>query len=204
MKISVDIPDSKIGAWKISTFVITKEDAEFHNIRSMFSSGPTTNYEPGTYKRLTRNGQTIMSNTPDEIGDHISFIHAAKGSVLINGLGLGVCLSAILKKTEVNSVVVVEKEADVINLVGSHFTHPMLTIIHANALEYKPPKNTRYDVVWHDIWDNICTDNLETMATLHRKYGRRCGWQSSWKRDYLKFRKRIEEREDRKWGHGYR
>ena len=50
----------------------------------------------------------------------------------------------------------------------------------ADALEYKPPRGEQYDVVWHDIWPNICTDNLPEMHKLHRKYGRRCNWQGSW------------------------
>ena len=51
----------------------------------------------------------------------------------------------------------------------------------------------------HDIWDDICLDNLETMATLHRKYGRRCDWQGSWKRDWLKYQQRREREQDRMW-----
>ena len=203
MEIKVDIPDSEKGDWKISTFEIKEKDAEFQNVRSMFSSGPRTNYKPGIYKRLSRNGYVIMSNTPDEISDHMYFIREAKGKILINGLGLGVCLKAILKKPEVTSVTVIEKEQDVIDLVGKHFTDPRLTIICADALTYKPPKNERYDFVWHDIWDDICTDNLKTMATLHRKYGKKCDQQDSWKRDYLKYRRDIERREEKRWGQGW-
>ena len=58
-----------------------------------------------------------------------------------------------------------------------------LNIICADALEWKPPKGTRYNAVWHDIWDNICGDNLDDMKKLHRKYGRRTNWQGSWCRD---------------------
>jgi hypothetical protein len=48
------------------------------------------------------------------------------------------------------------------------------------AFEWKPPKGVRYDAAWHDVWDDICTDNLVGMRKLHRKYGKRCGWQGSW------------------------
>ena len=194
MKIDVTIPDKKIGDWSVSTFEITEKDASFQNMRSLYSSGPTTNYKPGIYKRLCRNGKTIMSNTPDEIRDHIRFISLARGNVLINGLGLGVCLKAILEKDEVESVTVIEKQQDVIDLISPYFDDERLTIIHADSLEWKPPKGAYYDFVWHDIWDDICTDNLETMATLHRKYGRYCNWQHSWRRDYLKYIKRREKR----------
>ena len=192
MKVDVTIPDGEINNWSVETFIISKKDAEFENMRSVFSSGPTAHYVPGTYKRLRRNGKTIMSNTTDEVNDHAHFIRMAEGNVLINGLGLGVCLKAILKKPEVKSVTVIEREKDVIDLISPHFDDPRLTIIHADALEYKPPKNVKYDYVWHDIWDETCLDNLETMATLHRKYGRRAKWQDSWQRDYLKHLQRQE------------
>jgi hypothetical protein len=199
MKIEVTIPDGKKGDWSVETFIITKKDADFENIRGMFSSGPSPYYIPGTYKRLMKKGKVIMSNTPDEIGDHLHFIYEAKGDVLINGLGLGVCLKAILAKPEVRSVVVIEKEQDVIDLVGVHFDDPRLKIICADALEYKPPPNTKYDYVWHDIWDCICLDNLEMMGTLHRKYGRRARWQDSWKRDWLKYEQRRERERSFIW-----
>jgi len=138
---------------------------------------------PGTYKRLMRNEETIMSNTPAEIDDLLEFIYAVKKhgtNVLINGLGLGVALTAVLKNEKVQSVTVVELSQDVIDLVGPTYKDPRVEIIHADALKFTPPKNKRYSHVWHDIWDNICEDNLPDMHKLHRKYGRRCDWQGSW------------------------
>ena len=192
MEIQVHIPDNTKGDWSIKIFEISKEDAKFQNMRASFSSGPQAYYIPGIYKKLCRNGKVIMSNTRDEIQDHMHFIRKARGNVLINGLGLGVCLKAVLEKPEVESVTVIEKSQDVIDLVSPYFDDLRLTIIHADALEYKPSRGERYDCVWHDIWDDICLDNLETMAMLHRKYGRRCDWQDSWKRDWLKYQQRRE------------
>jgi len=53
-------------------------------------------------------------------------------------------------------------------------------IIHADAFEYKPPKDVKYTCVWHDIWDDICGDNLPEMTKLHRKYGKKAIYQDSW------------------------
>jgi hypothetical protein len=194
MEIQVDVPDNQSGAWSVQTFTISEEAARFENMRMSFTPGMASrSLEPGTYKRLCRNGHVVMSNTRSEINDHRHFIRLAKGSILINGLGLGVCLKAILEKPEVESVTVIEKSEDVINLVAPTFIDDKrVTIIHADALEWKPPKSVRYDCVWHDIWDNICLDNLLTMGTLHRKYGRRCEWQDSWCRDWLKYEQRRE------------
>jgi hypothetical protein len=127
-----------------------------------------------------RHGTVVMSDTPAEKQDHYGFVHAAKGHCLINGLGIGMCLKAVLLKESVTAVTVVEKSADVIALVAPYYTDPRVEIVHSCAFEYEPPKGVRYGAVWHDIWDNICSDNIEQMKRLHRKYGRRAGWQGSW------------------------
>jgi len=143
----------------------------------------------GKYKKLTENGEVIMSNTPAEISDHLSFIWKAEKSesVLINGLGLGVALTEILKSEAPKDITVIEKSEDVIKLSAPTFLKdPRVTIIHADAFEWKPPKGKRYNAVWHDIWDNICADNLPGMTKLHRKYGRRTDWQNSWAKELCK------------------
>ena len=109
-----------------------------------------------------------------------------KGNVLVNGLGLGIYAQAVLEKPDVQKATVIEIAPEVIELVGTHLLDKYgdrLEIIQADALEWRPPPRTRYDVVWHDIWDDICRDNLAAMKTLHRRYGRRCDWQGSWSRD---------------------
>jgi hypothetical protein len=40
-------------------------------------------------------------------------------------------------------------------------------------------------VAWHDVWANICEDNLPLMARLHRRYGRRVNWQGSWSKEVV-------------------
>jgi len=88
---------------------------------------------------------------------------------------------------------VIELSEDVIKLVEPHLKErwgERLTVIHANALIWQPPKGAKYDMVWHDIWPTICTDNKETMTTLHRRYGRRAKWQGSWARYEVEYQVR--------------
>lgn len=179
MKVEVTIPDNKIGNWQIETFTV--QDRELSEIMSLLRYG--RGVPAGTYKRLIRNGTTVMSNTPDEIRDFLWFARRAHGSVLVNGLGLGVLVRALLDKPDVSEITVIEKSAEVIELVAPHLVDDRLTIIHADAFDYQPPKGKRFNFVWHDIWDNICSDNLPDMHKLHRKYGRRCDYQESWCRD---------------------
>lgn len=131
-----------------------------------------------------------MSDTPAEVRDMSSFIYHAKGAVLINGLGLGIALAAILNKRapekSVSSVTVIEIDQDIIDLVGSKFAaDPRVSIINESAFDFQPPRGVRYQAVWHDIWDDICRDNLDEMKALHKKYARRTDWQASWGRDQL-------------------
>ena len=187
MKFNVmEIPDGKSGPWEVSTFDVTEDDIKFENMRAMFKPGCRT-MRAGKYKRITRNGSVIMSNTPAEIDDYRHFVRRATGNVLINGLGLGCVLADVLNKDDVSTVDVVELEPDVIDLTGAYFKKDYrLRIYNANAYDFNPIKGTHYNAVWHDIWDNICTDNLEGMAKLHRKYGKRSDYQDSWCKELCK------------------
>ena len=196
--IKVDVPEGHSGDWRIEKFTVDDDAAMFHNIRATFSfGGGGRDIQSGTYTRLVRGkgdirtfgGATVvMSDTPAEIRDHSYFVHKAKDNVLINGLGLGWIVEALFQKKEVKTIVVVEKSKDVIDLVKQHYydkcpKDKYIIIVHADALEFKPQKGQRFGAVWHDIWDNICADNLEDMKKLHRKYGRHCDWQGSWCRE---------------------
>jgi len=200
----VSIPAGSSGDWRVEQFVVTAEGAKFHNLREALNPG--RGYRviyPGTHTKLCRGGEIIMSDTPSEVSDILDPIREAKGQVLINGLGLGVVLQAVLAKPEVDHVTVVELSPDVVRLVAPIFfggslpvtetvkrgrDHAFqmrrpdgrLTLVHDDAFEYDPPKGVRYGMVWHDIWDGICSDNLVQMTRLKRKYGRRADWQGCW------------------------
>jgi len=175
-KYKVNLPEGSKGPWKIEKFVVPEKSIE--QMRVLWQG---RDLDPGTYTRLLHEKRgLVMSDTPAEIGDCMEIILYAKGRVLINGLGLGMVVKALLQNEEVHHIDVVEIDKDLIDLVGSHYKDPRLTIYHADAFEFKPKKGERWDYVWHDIWDNICADNLEGMKKLHRKYGRRCKKQASW------------------------
>lgn len=180
MKIDIDVPDGVSGEWRVETFEV--KNGELSQMLSVIKTG--RGVPGGTYKALKRGETTVMSNTPDEIRDFMSFVHRAKGSVLVNGLGIGVLLKALLNKPEVTDITVIELSEDVIKLVApTYLMDSRVTIIQGDAFTYKPPVDKKYDAVWHDIWDYICGDNLEEMKKLHRKYGRRTKYQESWCRE---------------------
>lgn len=175
----IDVPDGVSRDWRVETFEITPDAAKLANVRAMWR--PLEYVESGVYKRLMRGNTVVMSNTPMEIRTNYPIIKHATGDVLINGLGLGMVLTALLKKGGVRSITVIERSSDVLALVGPTFTSdPRVKLIEADALKFQPLPRERWDAVWHDIWDYICGDNLGDMRALHRKYGRRSDWQGSW------------------------
>lgn len=135
----------------------------------------------------------MMSDGPEEKRTNWEFVYKAKGSVFIAGLGIGMVLAEILKKKEVVSVTIVEKYQDVVDLVLPHFKDARVTCIVSDIFDYRPEKGTKYDTIYFDIWPDICTDNLEDIATLHQRfkhYKAAGGWMGSWNQDYLRHLKR--------------
>lgn len=191
---SVDVPEGQSGEWRVERFAVSKDDVFLHNLQCAFHAGQGNRaMRPGTYTRLLCGGEVIMSDTSAEKMDHYSIVRAANGTVLLNGLGLGMVANACLMKAEVEKVVVIEKSPQVISLVAGHWTNKWgarFCSVLDDAFEYQPPKGRRYGAVWHDIWSAICTDNLPEMAKLHRKYGKRCDWQGSWGKEMCQFYQR--------------
>ena len=169
----VNLPDMQKGNWKIEKFTVDRTD--FH---SMLRGRDIPVGE--SFTRVTRNNYLVMSDTPAEMRDHRLAVLKAKGSCLINGLGIGMVLKNILVYPAVTDVTVVEISQDLIDLVSPHYNDSRVTFVCADALTFMPPKGKKYQMVWHDIWDDICTDNLKDMEKLHRKYGKRAEWQGSW------------------------
>lgn len=193
----VTIPCGENEKFIIKHYTVTEEEARFENMRASFSfGGRGREVDPGTYTvmydKRGRGNNIVMSDTPAEMRDHSYFVYQAKGRVLLNGLGLGVVLHNLLLKPEIEHVTVIEIEPEVIALVASHYKtmgNGRLIILQADALTYDPGKGVKFDAVWHDIWPNICEDNIPTMSTLHRRYGQRltpAGFQDSWCRGEIK------------------
>jgi hypothetical protein len=177
----VNWPEESRGSWHIRRFTV---EMDLPLLRLMRDGRGTL---PGRYTMLRHDSRgVVMSDTMAEIGDHREVYRRARGRVLLHGLGLGCILQAVLSKESVAHVDVVEIDPDVIALVGRHFAgDPRVTIHHGDCLTHRWPKQARWDAVWHDIWDNICEDNLPQMRLLMRRFRSRCGWQGCWSRGLI-------------------
>jgi len=182
----VDVPEGASGPWKVERFTVDPNVWQGFGRRCV---------PPGEYTRLLREGVLVMSDTPDEWRDHLGLVWAVEKEVkaqpegpvkvLLHGLGLGMILQGVLNVDPRVEVTVVEQSEDVVKLVWAHYAdrYPgRVQLIQGDALTWQPPKHARWNAVWHDIWDYVCSDNLEQMTLLHRRFGRRCNWQGSWAR----------------------
>lgn len=177
------------GDWKVEHATLTKDQAMIENIAIGFRAVSRW-IKPGTYTRLSCKGRgVVMSDTPAEISDLIWLrMTVEKGHIVrIHGLGLGIAAKLAIDQGA-SRVDVVEIDRDVIDLIGSQMMERFgdrLTIIHGDALKIKAAKGEYYDVVWHDIWDDINLDNWPEYKLLMRKWGRHTQYQHAWARDYL-------------------
>lgn len=169
----VSLPEMSRNGWRVEHF--TTDRTDWHS-----ALGGRAVPVSEKYTRLMRNNTLVMSDTPAEMRDHRFAVHMARGSCLLNGLGLGMVLKNILLKPSVTEVIVVEISQDLIDLISPYYNDSRVKFVCADAFTYRTTKGKRFGMVWHDIWDNICADNLPEMEKLHRKYGRKCDWQGSW------------------------
>ncbi len=115
-----------------------------------------------------------MGDTPSEMIDHYKFFELAQGDVLVTGLGLGWIVYQLLNKECVNSVTVIERELEVVQLTAPNFESELasgkLKIIVGDANTHQFAPATRFNYVWHDIWSSISEDNLDQMDTMREHY----------------------------------
>lgn len=163
-KMSNLLEERQIGAWKLEKFTI-----ERNNLAAMIQ-GVT----PGSYIKLTHNGECVMSDTSMEKRTNMDFYCNAYGDVLIGGLGIGMIVLAIQDKPEVKSITVIEKYQEVIDMIVTQLNfNSKVNIICADVFEWKPEKGIKYDVSYMDIWNYINEDVYEEeMKPLKRKYAK--------------------------------
>jgi hypothetical protein len=188
----------------LHTFTITREEAKKYRMMSAFSSSRRDYYdlEEGDYCRLTRKagGNVVMSDTPMEKRTNFEYLWRANGDVLQVGLGLGMTLVGIAKKPEVQSILVVELEQEIIDMVWHQINKvpevkSKCTYVVNDIFKQVFPPHKKWDTIYFDIWDDITEDNWEEMKWLRRRYGRRLNranekcWMSCWRSDDCKPKK---------------
>lgn len=186
---------------KLNDVAVSHMTVSEHESRMSAFHGGLAYCPEGTYAVLSIRGRTVMSDTRMERLTNSTAVREARGNVLIAGFGLGMILTAILKKPNVSHVTVVEVNADVLaavqpqieRFVGERNAAKLTTHV-ADIHQWRPAASGRqFDTIYFDIWTDISTDQLDEMTTLRRtfaRYLRAGGWAGCWKQDHLRSLKR--------------
>jgi len=138
---------------------------------------------PGVYDLLYHNDRkTVMSNSLMEIEDQEEFLSIAVGNVLIGGLGLGIIVSRLLNKGGIDSIVVIESEQGVIDLIAPKFSNcPKVSIILGNVKNFEPQQLTKSpDCVYLDIWDKADSRSYQDRISVLNHWSQYCDCCYAW------------------------
>jgi hypothetical protein len=188
----VSLPFRRKGRARVECYTLTHKRCEEVNWMIVLHCEDRAFAYPGKYTGLRVDGITVTSDEAHEIADQLPFIERATGRVLLTGLGIGMCLQALLRKPEIDHVTVVEECADVLYLVEPHyraiFGLDRFTCVHADAFCWYPPIGTRFDYAYHDIWPVATGWFWPQHKQLFAHYDGYVTEQDSWRGDWMKAR----------------
>lgn len=151
------------------------------------------------YVRLLVDGDVVMTDAEFERMTNGHFLREMHGDCLIAGLGLGFILAPALRVCD--TVTVIEKNQDVIDLVSPKFKNKKLTIVHGDIKQFGKktwPKfleaeGKKYDTIYLDIWADFNEDTSREAGTIKRglrKFLKPDGWIGDWSTQAMKFSRR--------------
>lgn len=156
---ATQIPEATAGLWTVRKASLGKPfEIDDHKKRKVI-------LQPGLYTNLWRFTMTpqeqelVMTDFPHELKTHLDFAMKARGRVLISGLGLGCVARGCLANPAVESVVVIERDLDVLKLVEDHMPTgtrrgKTLDIIYDDAHAFAKRCVGDFDCAWHDLWSD--------------------------------------------------
>lgn len=161
---NVKLPDIKDGAWEFKN----ESYAPYRGvicadmtISDGFSEIPPLGFfgEEFRFPAVLEDGNEWMTLTPVDMDTCEEAIEAAQGKVVTFGLGLGYYAYMASRKPNVESVTVVERSEEVIELfkrhILPHFEFPeKINIVCSDAFEYAKGRmpQEKFDVAFVDIW----------------------------------------------------
>lgn len=115
---------------------------------------------PYNYLTLSYDNAIWMLITPHEINTMKKAINDANGNIITFGLGLGYFAYMCSLKENVNSITIIEKDINIINLFKKHilpkFSKPeKINIIFDDAVSYIKTAKFNYDFAFIDLWRDV-------------------------------------------------
>lgn len=166
------------GEIRTEHFDVSRSESDMTRLRSTIKRNPDIYVPEGRYVRLYVGRTLMMSDTPMEMRSNaIALQSIAKygaETVIVGGLGIGMVTLGIASMPSVTRVVVIEKDRDVIRLIGPTIQalSDKIEIVHADIFDWRPGKDTVFDYAYFDIWPYITGDNKKDFKKLRRVFGR--------------------------------
>ena len=161
---NISFPKGMVGNWSFETRVCKPYEAFVYDDPMIFPDGkilPRIGFFDVEYPfpAVLENGREWMTLMPNETNTTKPALDSATGKVLTFGLGLGYFTYMAAIDPDVQSVTVVERSSDVIELFSKfilpQFPDPQkVEIVQADAFDFaqKRMKDGAYDSVFVDIW----------------------------------------------------
>ena len=126
--------------------------------------------------------EVVMEDSRRELRKHLPIWLAARGDVLVTGLGLGCVVRGLLISPHVNHVTVIEKCPRIVEVIGPEFWNdPRVSLRLDDAMEWIPDR--KFDFAWHDLWTDVNAGepHLQRLhARLFIKYRKTAKVQGAW------------------------
>lgn len=121
---------------------------------------------------LTHRNSVWMSVTPMELESAAHHAQEATGDVLVMGFGMGVVAWNLAQKSDVETVRVVEKDPEILNIAARLLALPgweklrdKVVLHQADALEFKGSADVVLADIWPSLGDTDLRPHLRQMAT---------------------------------------
>jgi hypothetical protein len=155
--------EGKFGSWKSIRTPILR------NVPGYFTPIPQ---QPRGWM-FKKDGVIWMSLTRMEVESQMMHIAAAKGHVVVGGLGMGFALFNIIRKPEVTKVTLLEVDPEIIQLMDrvTYWNrwpgYEKVEIVMGDARDFKP--HDPVDYMFLDIWPKLAAnDALKDTQTIQK------------------------------------
>jgi len=161
---NIKIKEEKVGNWEFKYEKYKPYEAFIYDdltIKDNLVEIPNVGYfnKEFEYLAVLENGNEWMLITPNEINTMQPVIDAVSGEVVAFGLGLGYFAYMVSEKDNVNSITVVEKDKNVIELFEKYIlpqfkNKDKVKIINSDAFEFAS-NMSGFDYAFVDLWHDV-------------------------------------------------
>ncbi|MBE6673773.1 MAG: hypothetical protein E7596_01550 [Ruminococcaceae bacterium] len=182
--VNIKIPEIKEGNWNLGYQTYKPyEGFIYRDIETLpnYTEIPQIGYfnTEFSYPTVFENGIEWMAIKPNEIETMKAPIEKARGRVLVYGLGIGYFAYMVSLKQEVESVTIVERDQNVINLFKQHIlpqfpNKSKINIVKSDAFDYAKSemKAGNFNYVFTDLWHDV-SDGVDLYVKM-KKYEGTC------------------------------